>query len=281
MITQQKNSILEGNHGKPILTDVFYKKDGQPKPIVIFCHGYKGLKDWGAWDLVAQHFASKGFFFVKFNFSHNGTTPEQPLDFTDMDTFGANNYSIELDDLQTVIDWVTADDFLYKNQVNDNISLIGHSRGGGIVTIKAAESTKISKVISWAGVSDYASRFPADDALENWKKDGVMYVINGRTKQEMPHYFQFYTNFKENEERLTISRSAASLKIPHLIIHGTTDPAVSHKEAEMLHQWSSRSALFLVPEADHVFGGCHPWEDPHMPQYLKTIVEKSIQFIKL
>ncbi len=279
MITQKKNNSIKGQHQKPIITDVFYKDDNDQKPVVIFCHGYKGFKDWGTWDLVAQHFAEKGCFFVKFNFSHNGCNAEQPTEFLDLDAFGENNYIKELDDLQSVIDWIMADDFPFKNQINDSIALIGHSRGGGIVTIKAAEVSGIGAVISWAGVADYASRFPTNEALQKWKDEGVMYVINGRTKQKMPHYFQYYTKFKENEERLTISNAAKALEIPHLIIHGTGDPAVSFEEAKLLHQWNPNSSLVLIPEADHVFGARHPWDSRVLPEPLSKVVEETISFV--
>ena len=50
----KRNIQLPGKHQKPILTDVFYQENNQPKPIVIFAHGYKGFKDWGCWNLVAE-----------------------------------------------------------------------------------------------------------------------------------------------------------------------------------------------------------------------------------
>ena len=83
-----KNIIVEGKHQKPIVTDVFYQENLNPKKVVIFCHGYKGFKDWGAWNLMAETFANAGFFFIKFNFSHNGGTVEQPIDFPDLEAFG-------------------------------------------------------------------------------------------------------------------------------------------------------------------------------------------------
>ena len=102
-----KNIRINGKYNKPILTDIFFKESNQLKSIIIFCHGYKGFKDWGAWNLMAETFANAGFFFVKFNFSHNGGTVEQPTDFPDLEAFGNNNYSKELDDLGNVIDWVS------------------------------------------------------------------------------------------------------------------------------------------------------------------------------
>ncbi|WP_025742147.1 alpha/beta hydrolase family protein [Aquimarina pacifica] len=278
-MVKNKNIIVEGKYNKPILTDVFYPETQDPKPIIVFCHGYKGFKDWGAWDLVAERFAEAGFFFVKFNFSHNGGTPEQPIDFPDLEAFGNNNYIKELDDLKTILDWMGTSDFEYKNEVNyENILLIGHSRGGGIVTIKAAEDPRITRVITWAGVSDYKNRFITGEALENWEKIGVFYIQNGRTKQKMPHYFQFYTSFIENEERLTISRAVAKLKIPYLIIHGTNDNAVDSSEGQNLHHWSTDSELFLIDDANHVFGTKHPWGSYNLSEDLKIIVEKSIAF---
>ena len=67
--------------------------------MVIFAHGFKGFKDWGAHNLVASHFAENGFRFLKFNFSHNGTTIDRPTEFTDLIGFSDNTFSIEFDDL--------------------------------------------------------------------------------------------------------------------------------------------------------------------------------------
>ena len=101
-----KNIEIPGRHNKPILADVYYKKNEAPKNIVVFCHGYKGYKDWGAWNLVAESFAEQDVFFLKMNFSHNGGTKEQPIDFPDLEAFGQNNFIKELDDLDSVISWI-------------------------------------------------------------------------------------------------------------------------------------------------------------------------------
>ncbi|WP_366520031.1 prolyl oligopeptidase family serine peptidase [uncultured Aquimarina sp.] len=279
MIINKKNIIINGKHQRPILVDVFYNEEKKQQPIVIFCHGYKGFKDWGAWDLVANTFAEAGFFFVKFNFSHNGGTVEQPIDFPDLEAFGHNNYIIELDDLESVLDWVTGSDFEDKQFIDtNNITLIGHSRAGGITTIKTSEDARITKLITWAGVSDYEQRFPIGTAFQTWKNNGVYYIENGRTKQKMPHYFQFYTSFVENKERLTIFKAAEKIKVPYLIIHGTEDPTVNLQEAKSLHSWNPQSDLFLVKGADHVFGVKHPWEQEEIPKDLTIITEKSIAF---
>jgi len=275
-----KNTIVKSSkHKKPIVTDVFFNKTNEKKPIVIFCHGYKGYKDWGAWNIAAKEFVKKNIFFVKFNFSHNGGTLENPIDFPDLKAFGENNFTTELNDLENVINWVVEkDDF--KNEIDiSNITLIGHSRGGGIVTIKASENKKITKLITWAAVSDFGARFPKGEALKKWKEAGISYIQNSRTKQNMPHLFQFYENFKENEERLTIKKSASKLNIPHLIIQGKKDEVVVPNEAKNLHKWNPNSKLVIIEKMKHTLGCTQPWLNNEMPNHLKKVVELSIDFI--
>ncbi|MFV9551742.1 alpha/beta hydrolase family protein [Algibacter sp. PT7-4] len=274
-----KNIIIEGKHQKPILTDLFYKNNNHKKPIIIFCHGYKGFKDWGAWNLMANAFSQASFFFIKFNFSHNGGTVNQPIDFPDLEAFGNNNYTKELDDLETVINWICNQNKFKTEADINNISLIGHSRAGGIVTIKAEEDIRIKKVISLAGVCDFGKRSSTSGNLKQWKKDGVKYILNGRTKQQMPHYYQFYENFIANQERLTIKRAVTNLKIPYLIVHGSGDTNILIEEAKKLHKWNPKSKLEVIKGANHVFDASHPWNKEELPKNLNDTTNKIINFL--
>ena len=272
-------SLKSEHHSKPIVTDVYYENNNKQKPIVIFCHGYKGYKDWGAWNLAVSEFVKNNLFFVKFNFSHNGGTATNPIDFPDLEAFGENTFTLELDDLETVIDWVVKNDD-FKNEIDtQNITLIGHSRGGGIVTLKAGENSKVTKLITWNGVSDFGVRFPKGEMLQYWKKAGVSYIENARTKQKMPHLYQFYQNFIDNEARLTIKNSVSKLTIPHLIIQGENDEVVLPVEAKNIHSWNPKSTLLLIEEMNHPLGCTQPWLGEKMPIHLEKVVKKSIEFI--
>ncbi|MDR6920932.1 alpha/beta fold hydrolase [Chryseobacterium sp. 2987] len=269
------NIKLENPDTKTFLADAFYSETDAKLPLVIFVHGYKGYKDWGAWSLMAEKFAEAGFFFVKFNFSHNGTTVDDLRNFADLEAFGNNNYSKELSDLGVVIDY-----FSHHPKVDDQkIILIGHSRGGGISIIKTYEDERINGLITLASV-DTLERFPKGEALESWKKNGVYYVLNGRTRQEMPHYYQFYENFEQNIHRFDVERATEMAKAYVLVIHGTDDESVSVKNAEHLHILNPNSELFLVENADHTFGSKEPWTEKSLPKHLNTVAEKCIEFIQ-
>lgn len=276
----EKQFIIPGKHHKPILIDVTYSSDNQLKPIVIFCHGYKGYKDWGAWNLVAKKFAEHHFFFIKFNFSHNGGTPENPIDFPDLEAFAEDNFSKQLDDLESVMNWIlTTKTYLSEADVQ-KLFLIGHSRGGGIVILKANENKNVTKIATWAAVDNFERAFPIGYKLEEWKKSGVRYVKNSRTHQQMPHHYQFYQDFIENKDRFQITNSFKHLKIPALLVHAKDDATVSYEAAQNLNQLNKKSELFLIESGGHTFGAKQPWTKDKLPDSLEEIVMKTISFFK-
>ena len=275
-----KNIILQGKHQKPILLDAGYQLTNQQKPVVIFAHGFKGFKDWGHFNLVMNHFVENQFVFVKFNFSHNGGTLEQPIDFPDLEAFGNNNYTKELDDLETVIDWVELNQLVPKEEINSKeIYLIGHSRGGGISIVKTSEDARIKKLVTWAAVSDLINRIPSQQ-MEIWKQNGVIYVENARTNQQMPMYYQLAEDTFKNKERLTIERAAKTIHVPQLIVHGTNDEAVQLLEAQNIAEWNSNAELFIVENANHTFGAAHPFNDEKFPLNFQMVIDKTLDFLR-
>ncbi len=273
------NIIINGSKNRSIGLDIFYKETGKPKPIVVFVHGFKGFKDWGHFNEIAKTFADTGFVFVKFNFSYNGTTPTNSLEFGDLEAFGNNNYLIELDDLRLVIDWVSKNESLTNDINPESINLIGHSRGGGIVVLKAAEDKRITKIVTWAAVSDFINR-NNQNTITLWKEKGVVHTYNMRTEQQMPLYYQFYETIQQNKERLNILKAAKELTIPFLIVHGTADNAVPFNDAKELHQACKQSKLLVIENGDHTFGVKHPFNETAFPDHANYVIQKTLEFFK-
>ncbi len=271
----QRNIHVPSPKTRTLVADAFYLESKEKLPLVVFIHGYKGYKDWGAWNLVAKSFAEAGFYFVKFNFSHNGMSLDNQTDFDDLEAFAENNYSKEMADVKAILAYFTQQPEVDASELN----LIGHSRGGGIAIIEAFENESIHHLITWAGV-ETLDRFPKNDAFKEWKESGVYSVVNGRTGQKMPHYFQWYKDFSENRSRFDVESSFEQLKALPLIIHGTNDEAVSVQAAHNLDQWNPKSELFLIENANHTFGAKEPWEENFLPEHLKIAVQKSIEFLK-
>ncbi len=276
-LTKEKNIVIQNSDTRNFLADAFYPPEKKELPLVIFAHGYKGYKDWGAWDLMGEKIAEAGYFFVKFNFSHNGTTVEQPREFADLEAFGHNNFSREMSDYDAVLNHFAT----HPAVDEEKVALIGHSRGGGISVIKASEDDRVKLLISLAGVSNFRYRFPSQQRFDDWKESGVMYSENKRTGQQMPHYFQFFQDFEENEKRFDIQYAAQHLEKPFLIIQGTDDDAVKDKESLLLHEWSKNSTLEMIQAANHTFGASEPWKEKRLPEWLDKATEFAIDFMKL
>lgn len=282
MILHHRNIILQSKHNRPFAVDVYYRADNIAKPVVIFSHGFKGFKDWGPFDLIAEKFAQQNFVFVKFNFSHNGTSVDHPLEFIDLEAFGNNNMSIEMDDLGVVIDWIISNDFIAdKCEVNTNaIFLLGHSRGGGISILKANEDTRVKKICTWASVNEFGKYWKKDE-MEKIKREGVIFVGNARTKQQMPLYWQLYENYFNNLDRLHIPTALKKIDIPFLIVHGTSDETVPYQSALEMHQWNKKTQLLLIEHANHNFGGKHPYIASELTEDLLDAINATIDFFKL
>lgn len=274
--------ILPSNHNnKQIGYDVHLPDGNDQCPIIIFCHGFKGFKDWGHFDLVAQFFAAYGFATFKINFSHNGTTPEHPIDFVDLEAFGNNNFSIELDDLNVLISHITRDtNNEFQGRLDTSkVFLVGHSKGGSTTIIKAKEDTRIAGLVTWAAVCNIYSRY-TEDEMGDWKEKGVKYIYNGRTDQNMPLYYQLAEDVMENKKRFDIPEIVKSLDKPFLIIHGAEDETVVKAEAEILHTNTPNSELEIISGTNHTFDGSHPWMQPKLPIASHMACQKTIKFLK-
>ncbi len=263
-ILLKNRQLALGNHSGKLLYDLSYTSDGKEKPLIIFLHGFKGFKDWGNFDLIMDYFTQKNFVFIKMNFSHNGTTLESPLEFSDLNSFGRNNFILELEDVQDMIDQVFKDEIIPAAEWDKRkLILIGHSRGGSIAILKGAEDPRVSAVVSLAGVADL-KKFLNDRDIDLWKKGETVFVDNARTGQKMPLYPQFLESYLEHQLRLDVISAASKLK--HLlIIHGSADQTVPVDHAFALKNSNSTSILEIIENADHTFGGRHPYTDQVLP----------------
>lgn len=269
-----KDKIYIGSNQRKSLFDCEIPDDA--KAVIIFVHGYKGYKDWGAWGLLQQKMVSEGFGFVKFNMTHNGGTIEDKMDFSDLDAFGENRYSYEINDLNVIVDEI--DRILSSElEVSIPIYILGHSRGGGVAILTAGHNEKIKKVVSLAGISDIESRFPTGENFEVWKKEGVYTVLNGRTNQKMPHFFSFYEDFIEFKEELNIEKACQHLSVPFLQIHGDMDLAVSISEGLAIAQWTD-TELLIIKGAEHTFGTYHPYDKTQLPEEMNDVVDGLLEF---
>ena len=126
-----RNFILEGALQEQFTIDLSYSESQEQKGVIIFCHGFKGFKDWGCWQMIANYFVENGFAFLKFNFSHNGMGLEDSVEFTALDKFAANTLGKEMQDIERVEQFIVNELPEISPIIKTNkIFIIGHSKGG-------------------------------------------------------------------------------------------------------------------------------------------------------
>lgn len=247
-------------------------------PLLVFCHGFKGFKDWGCFPYMMDKFAEKGFCSVSFNFSFNGldNTKDNPVDFERLDLFAQNTFSRELDDLECVLDFLEKSESKYNFDFK-TLTIAGHSRGGGIAVLKAAEDSRIKKLATLASVAEF-NRY-GEETKKIWREKGFIEVINTRTKQKMKMNISLLEDIENNKERLNVTKAISKLEIPVLIIHGAEDLAVDMGEAESLYKHcpSTNKKLLILENTGHTFGATHPFSGT--TEHLEKVIENISAFV--
>ena len=198
------------------------------RPAVVILHGFKGFKDWGMFPPLADRLARAGFMAVSFNMSGAGV--DRDGNFTFPERFGHDTFSIELEDLQTVINALTTGSF--EVAPPSSIGLLGHSRGGGVAVLEAARDERIAALVTWAAVST-VHRWPAATIAE-WRKAGRNDIVNSRTGEVLPLYPDVLDDNETNAERLDILGAAGRITVPWLLVHGDADESVALEEGQRL-----------------------------------------------
>lgn len=241
-------------HGDVIRADIRRPSRGDPRTAVIVAHGFKGFKDWGFFPHLCERLARDGHLVVSFNFSLNGTGPDL-VDFTDLDAFGRNTLSRELDDLHWMVEWVIAGEWS-GGRAPAAVGLLGHSRGGGGSIVTAAQHAGLSALVTWAAVSTF-QRW-GEEHVQDWTDRGVTYIANARTGQQMPLYRAVWDDLRENAARLDVMAAAAAVRVPWLIVHGDEDATVPVEEAGRLAEAGRSATLKVINGSGHTFEAVHP-----------------------
>ncbi|WP_419950506.1 alpha/beta hydrolase family protein [Candidatus Palauibacter sp.] len=239
---------------------------------LVVCHGFKGFKDWGFFPWLCEQLASRtGIAVASFNFDGSGV---REWDFDDLEAFSHNTFSRELWDLEAILDGLAA------GRLGDvdippasRFGLLGHSRGGATCILKAGQRSQVKGLVTWASISS-VTRYEGFAA--QWDAGETVIIPNARTKQDMPLERNVLDDMRANLERLDVLASAASLRIPVAVVHGTADESVPFDDARRIVEAAGdRARLVGVQGATHTFQAGHPFAGP-TPE-LEAAVDASVE----
>jgi alpha-beta hydrolase superfamily lysophospholipase len=258
------DALIYGD-GLPVPADVRTCFPEEARPVIVVCPGFLAYRRWGFFPHVSERLAEAGFHVVTISFSHSGTDDDTGM-IVRPEEFASNRVSTEIADLKRVLSWTASGDFpLEKDPAR---GLLGHSRGGS-VSILAAQgflggdaSPRVESIATWSTPSRL-DRY-TDRRKKEWRKTGALVFSDDRSPVPLRLDYSYYEDIDSNRERYDVPRTAAGLGIPHLVLHGQRDAAVSISEARAFFDFpaSGERRLEEIPGCGHTFGVMHPMSSP-------------------
>lgn len=253
-----------------------HKEAGARQPVLLFCHGFKGFKDWGSFPHAAETLAQLGIVTIRFNFSCNGVG-EGKTQFDELDKFAVNTYARELADLDALVQWLNRDDAPLPQQADrQQLFLVGHSKGGGDAILFGAQHPQVRGIITWNGIADvdlFDAKLRKDIA-----EHGVGYIPNARTGQQMPIRKVVIDDVDEHKEEYDLLARLSRMEKPLMIIQGEQDYDRMVKGAQRLHQAARQSELHWIKDGDHTWNTKHPFAGT-TPQ-LEEAIQTTARFVQ-
>jgi dienelactone hydrolase len=208
---------------------------------------------------VSERIAEAGFHVVTISFSHSGTDDETGL-IVRPDEFALNKVSTEKADLERILRWVGSKEFPLP--ASQSRGLLGHSRGGSVSLLVAQSFPEVESIVTWSTPSKL-DRY-TDRRKEEWKKNGALAFHDSRSPVSLRLDYSYYEDIDRNRDRYDLPVIAAELEIPHLIVHGERDAAVSISEAKAFLEPPSKGLkkLETIVGCGHTFGVQHPMIRP-------------------
>jgi len=244
-------------------------------PSVLLLHGFKGFMDWGFFPLLAQRLAEAGFAVVAFNASGSGVGPDL-LNFTEEEAFARDTLTRQLEDIERVRAHVASG--AVAGVDTRRSGLFGHSRGGGLGLVHAAEHGAYDAVVTWAAI-DSVQRWDAA-TLAQWRDLGHLPVVNARTGQTLRMDLTALEDLEQNVARLDIEAACRRLGAPTLACHGDGDEAVSFTALGRIHAAlpAGGSRALAISNAGHTFGARHPLEE--VPEELEQVLDETTAWFR-
>jgi len=265
-----KNEIIRG--------DVHLPADdpGEPLPLLLVLHGFKGYKDYGFFPYLTERLADAGHVTVRFNFSHSGID-DDPSTFGRPDLFERDSWSNQLADVGCVMAAAESGTLPHADRMDlSRIAVLGHSRGGVTALLTAGSDRRVRAVVSLSAPSGTDSL--TDEHKQIIREQGYIVSPSSRTGQDLRVGRAWLEDLERNADRLDLLAAVARIDAPLLIVHGTADASVPVACAEAIAAaYRGRAEPLRIEGAGHTFNCTNPFGGP--PPELAELLDAVQSFL--
>ncbi|HEX6211448.1 MAG TPA: alpha/beta fold hydrolase [Methylomirabilota bacterium] len=207
--------------------------EAAPADLVLIGHGVTGSKDRPWLEALGDALAAAGLAALRFSFAGNGDSEGR---------FEEATLAKEVGDLGSVLDAVTAWGV-------GRLAYAGHSMGGAIGVLRAADDPRIASLVSLAGMVH----------VHAFMKRQFGHLQLGDPMLDKPGC-PWTRSLADDAARIgSVLPQAARLEIPWLLVHGDADELVPLADAfDARAAAGGRPDLVVLPGVDHRFTGAVP-----------------------
>ena len=245
-------------------------------PPIVMAHGFLGFKDWAFFPWLAETFTQAGFPTLRFNFSGSGMSQKADGPFENLEAFEKDTLTRQVEDLRSVIQSLANGNLSPYLPAQKELFLWGHSRGGAVCFLAAANSPEVKAIATWATIAR-VNRY-LYETKQSWRKQGFSIFESSRTGQSLQYSTDFLDDAEKWGKKGDVPVFFHRLPMPVLLVHGSEDVSVPPEESESLAAINSNARLAVLAGANHKFNAVHPFTEP--PSSLIEAADKTIEFFK-
>lgn len=223
-------------------------------PAVILLHGFTGYKEEMHIETLAKDLAENGFAAIRFDcsgFGQSGGTVENDFRFS--------NY---LSDTESIYQYLISKEFVDK----DRLGIWGHSMGGMLAVIFAANHPEIKAVVCLSAPTVMWGAPSIKQKIEKWRRSGwsEKVMFDGKTVR-IPYAFL------EDAKNYNVLDYVSKLYVPLLVVLGTADINVLPSDTKEIFEKANEPKKILeVKGMDHYY--------KNVPQILERVNREVVSF---
>jgi dienelactone hydrolase len=187
-------------------------------PLIIIAHGYGGSMD--PYENLSIDLAENGFVVYRFDFYNTASRTDIPFD------------KVTVTNTLATLSFVMQKLKQHSDVKKDDVGILGHSIGGALAYLQAAQDPDIKALVLLAPVTEWGHTFAG-------------------LREE----------FREDANRYKLDDYAGKVKIPTLILLGTEDNSIKREDIDKLvKSLGGEKRLVLIDGASHHFDTLEHWQ---------------------
>lgn len=239
---------------------VINEPEDKADKLAILCPGYLDSKDYDHLKILAEDLASKGYTVVRFDPIGTWESDGNISDYT------TTEY---LRNVKEVLE------YMFKQNNFKHILIGGHSRGGKISILYAAQDRRISIVL---GIMPSTVISKKDKRSVSAKMLGVSVSYRDlpgdkKGKKEFRVPYSHFENELKNQDKYNVLKKIGRLEIPLILIAGERDKLVLSKSVKQMFKKSKGPKKFIL-----IKGIGHDYR--HNPSEVRLVNDQILKALK-